>query len=448
MQLLCNGVRLDLYDNASLQFKHTNPLFAFDKLECERTTQFKLPCTHTNDGVLALARIPAYAGAGMRQKFTAQLQDGIVVKNGYLYVSDYDGKDYTAIFVTGELLGLQAVKNAGNLADFYTPTATAPYGQPAAFAGLTLFQTLNYCNVTVDGGGISRYSVEPSICRPCINLGVLAVNTLQQTLGIGLTIPYDLYEFVYLPEQYVDQNGDEINTQGTNIALRDNLPEWNGVQLAQILANLGGYLLNFENNTLTFVKNVSELQSAIDITAKLIKMQKVERTLPNYAQHNYVRWADEDEYGYPAKNKTDYAISNDNIAYERDAYTLAGQPTIEVTPYGMSIYDVALVWDKYSRSWIGNQIVPMGANFFARLKLNGTYPTYLRGYNLHGYPSANPIIQALCSLATSVQVQVRMTLGEYNDITPLGTLMVQGTRYVWLERSWQKDTATFTLARI
>lgn len=114
-QLVCNGVRLDLYDNTSLQYKHNNPLFAFDDLQCERTTQFKLPCTPTNDSVLSLARIPAYAGTGMRRKFAAQMTDGTVVKDGYLYVSAYDGKDYTAIFVTGDLVGLQAIQDAGSL---------------------------------------------------------------------------------------------------------------------------------------------------------------------------------------------------------------------------------------------------------------------------------------------------------------------------------------------
>lgn len=116
-RLVCNGVALDLYDNAGLQFTHDNPLFAFDKLSCERTTQFKLPSTPTNDRVLSLARVPAYSGTGMRRRFSAQLQDGTTTKDGYVYVSEYDGKDYNAIFVTGELVGLQAIKDAGKIRD-------------------------------------------------------------------------------------------------------------------------------------------------------------------------------------------------------------------------------------------------------------------------------------------------------------------------------------------
>ena len=51
MQLLCNGVFVDLYENTKIQFTHYNPLFAFDSLKCERTTQFKLPTTKKNDSL-------------------------------------------------------------------------------------------------------------------------------------------------------------------------------------------------------------------------------------------------------------------------------------------------------------------------------------------------------------------------------------------------------------
>ena len=120
MQLLCNGVFLDLYENTNVQFTHDNPLYAFDKIKCERTTQFKLPCTPTNDSVFALARIPAYTGDGMRRKFDAQLQMSGIVQNGYLYVSAFDGKDYEAIFVTGELVGLQKIAQLGKIGEIMT----------------------------------------------------------------------------------------------------------------------------------------------------------------------------------------------------------------------------------------------------------------------------------------------------------------------------------------
>lgn len=120
MRLLCNGVALDLEAGATMSFKKLNPLFAFDKLTCERTQSFNLPATPTNDLVLELAKIPAYYGAGMRRRFDAELQDGTVVKQGYLYVDKYGKGKYSAVFVTGELFGLLKIKGAGKIPELIT----------------------------------------------------------------------------------------------------------------------------------------------------------------------------------------------------------------------------------------------------------------------------------------------------------------------------------------
>ena len=128
MQLICNGVRLDLPSGSGLQFTHDNPLFSFDKLSCERTTQFKLPRTETNDRVFALARVPAYDGVGMRRKFAAQLVDGTLVKDGYLYVGSWSGTEYNAVFVTGELVGLQRLRDLGNIGDYMHYTDVVQIG--------------------------------------------------------------------------------------------------------------------------------------------------------------------------------------------------------------------------------------------------------------------------------------------------------------------------------
>ena len=175
MQLVCNGVALDLYEDTGLQFTHKNPLFAFDDLECERTTQFKLPSTPTNDRVFSIARIPAYAGTGMRRRFSAQLQAGAIVKNGYLYVASFDGKDYAAIFVTGELVGLQAIRDAGSLKDWYAP------------AGTIVWSTANVKDANTTAGqatlAITRYKSDNAPCHPSFDLGDLIQNAYNDLTG-------------------------------------------------------------------------------------------------------------------------------------------------------------------------------------------------------------------------------------------------------------------------
>lgn len=190
-QLVCNGERLDLYENTSLQFTEENPLFAFDKIKCERTTSFKLPATPTNDRVFALARIPAYAGEGMRRKFAAQLQADSMVKDGYLYVSSFDGKDYSAVLVCGELVGLQAIKNLGKIADFMSFDETVMY--------LTSGELPSYG--VNDLWGNVQYKHESEFLHPSISVKLLYEAILEAQSITGEALPASVENVRIIPAE-------------------------------------------------------------------------------------------------------------------------------------------------------------------------------------------------------------------------------------------------------
>ena len=180
MQLVCNGVALDLPEGAGLQFTQENPLFAFDNLKCERTTQFKLPATATNDRVLSVARVPAYSGEGMRRKFAAQLQAGAIVKNGLLYVTAWNGKEYDAVFVTGEMIGLQAIKDAGKVSEILS----APTGIVWDVANV---KDANSVQIYGQGVALARYLTNASPCHPSFDLGVIMKEAYRQITGRALS---------------------------------------------------------------------------------------------------------------------------------------------------------------------------------------------------------------------------------------------------------------------
>lgn len=175
MQLVCSGEKLDLYENTNIQFTDDNPLFAFDKLSCERTTAFKIPATAKNDRVFSLARVPAYKGEGMRRKFDAQLQLGAVVKDGYLYVGSWSGKEYETIFVTGEFVGLQALKDAGKIADYW------------GSAGTVVWSAANVKDANTAEGqanvAITRYKTNGVLCLPSVDLGDVMNLAYQRLTG-------------------------------------------------------------------------------------------------------------------------------------------------------------------------------------------------------------------------------------------------------------------------
>ena len=118
MSFNVGGRFLDLPSDFDLQFTKKNPLFAFDDLECERTTSFRVPKTPNNMQIFGFSNDYHRRGVAMRERVRAQWQNGIVVKDGYLYVSRFSGNDFDCIFVTGELLFLRNLRELGTVNQF------------------------------------------------------------------------------------------------------------------------------------------------------------------------------------------------------------------------------------------------------------------------------------------------------------------------------------------
>lgn len=112
------GRVLDLPANFKLQFVKKNPLFAFDELEVERTTTFAVPKTPNNLLALGFANDFHRRGEIMRRKVEAQMQSGTVTRDGYLYVGSFNGSEFECIFVTGDLLFLQRLRDLGDISQF------------------------------------------------------------------------------------------------------------------------------------------------------------------------------------------------------------------------------------------------------------------------------------------------------------------------------------------
>lgn len=118
VQFSIGGKLLDLPSNIKLQFTKKNILFAFDNIEVERTTSFNVPATPNNMRIFNFSHDIHASGTSMRDRLDAELRVGIVSKRGYLYVGSYSDGQFECIFVTGELLGLQSIKELGNIAQY------------------------------------------------------------------------------------------------------------------------------------------------------------------------------------------------------------------------------------------------------------------------------------------------------------------------------------------
>ena len=117
MRIRIGDTYADVPEELNLQFTKKNILFAFDEIECERSTSFSLPATEHNATILQLAGEEHTTGGGMRVRYDAVVEVDSVQKTGYLYTTEFDRvkREYKCVFVCGELLELQRIKNAGKL---------------------------------------------------------------------------------------------------------------------------------------------------------------------------------------------------------------------------------------------------------------------------------------------------------------------------------------------
>ena len=148
IQLICNGVEVDVPRGTSIAWKNTNILFAFDKASCERSLTFTLPSTATNDRVFELCRLPQYVGQGFRRLYDAEYRDGLLVKRGYAYVTQSQKSGYNVTLVVGELTALKRLKDAGKVGEVLPDAAiTVPKAEvdarQAEYSGLKVLQTVH-----------------------------------------------------------------------------------------------------------------------------------------------------------------------------------------------------------------------------------------------------------------------------------------------------------------
>lgn len=564
MQFNVNGQYLELPADFSIQFQKKNILFSFDNIECERSTSFDIPATPTNDRIFELSRQVQNTGSGMRKRYDAELQGIGVTKRGYLYVSSADKSAYNVVFVTGELLGLQAIRNAGKLADFLHLTDTTVYsvngsspavGESSIWDGVnykkptgalirpsirlgqlydTIFSTLGvtHSQIPAEAASIriipseikgikkesvtltenSRAMVTDGTYPVCLyvsnsllgnvisysaarvarreNNGATTYTGMARVFyakqNIVITFPDDWNDDLFIGrflssynknEEYlleifeflgdrsfnrnknitgeslrgrtveIEQGGefliisknDYIYTQGSGgltegwsfagvdcaveiegeemtsgayVRLQDNLPEITAVDLLKYIAAFSGRMLYYDDaNGITFDNLDFETWKNKEIK-DILTFENITREFSDYAQRNVVQFAD--------NRGIAYTIVNDNLNAEKELQTL---PFLQ----GGGVDDAIYIDDTIEGDVVGTN---GGGDYLARVEL-----------------PKNAGLQALCDASTSVTIKARMSLLEYEVITPKTALYYDGVRYVWTEAQWSKGVATFKLSK-
>lgn len=186
------GTILDVPIGLKIEFKKKNILFAFDNIEIERTTAFSLPKTPTNLRVFDFSNDIHRVGTAMRIRVAAQMRIGLVSKNGYLYVSDYNYKSqsFNCIFVTGDLLELKELKELGRASDLIYDGNDS-----------VLYNVLTEASMVLPEFRVLRSYSDDGVYRPSYRLDYILDWLLSKTDVIADVVPSSLDVLITNPNQ-------------------------------------------------------------------------------------------------------------------------------------------------------------------------------------------------------------------------------------------------------
>jgi hypothetical protein len=218
----------------------------------------------------------------------------------------------------------------------------------------------------------------------------------------------------------------QVSTSSENAGewrLQDNLPDITLTELLKAIAAELGYILNYTEADGIIFDTIDTDTVTVKSLNTLTKKGEVVRTFGKYAQHNYVQFADDEQFQNVQFTAVDHTIDNDNISNDK---------TLLKLPWTCGVQDAQHVRDKAGRT------KPLEIRF---------NPDEFEIYALFAKIEKNADIQNLCDRSTQIKIEAQMPLLQYDAIKPKTGLLVDGSTYLWTERSWQKDVLKLTLAQ-
>lgn len=347
-----NGQYLELAEDFSLQFKKSNILFAFDNIECERSTSFDVPATPHNNRVFSLAKWVQTDGIGMRRKYEAQMQDGMVTQDGYLHIDMYNAGKYKAVFVTGELLGLKKIRDAGKIKDFWKP------------AGGIVWSVENIKDANDVLGNpfaMVRYVSNVALLHPSFDLSDVCAYAYAELTG--KTFPPRLQIYRLIPKEVTGMEKTDCTLTYTGT----------GAELAPTAAQaaLGNTLQN--EGLLSAVETFDQILRVRQNTYQYIKLrewrakQTLILTFPNNFPNDYFLMRIEDTGA--ADDPVDVVYSRSWFLGDYYFYQATGGGTIvpdDIPPLAGRSVTVESGWAfvLMSRSWFAYEPSPLNLNGF------------------------------------------------------------------------------------
>lgn len=430
-QFKIDGKYLEL-GGVKLSWTRKNMLFAFDNVELDRTTSFEIPNTAENADIFGLAGVAAFNGDGMRRRYAAIMEDGIISKSGYLYLTGYNQqkRTYSSCFVTGENQILKAIKDSGNIGDYLTRTDIP---ETAIFNDVVTTTHQNF------GTYSYFYYLGDKHLIPSLSLKNL-LSKCATHFGLSVTWPSDIDEAYLTPDKLIDADGEALEFGDTARAW-DNLPQITFNDLIKVVGNLCGKLPLVVGNVLTFEGGHAGWGTYR--VADVIGVESLTRTAADFARNNYIIAPCREmnnpftpiDNGYNDYNiieplysripnggkPSQYLIDNDNLEEAK---------TISEFPF----------------TAIANKFEDAGV-FMLRKRVGGDLVAYGQTGGLYSLPVSS-IIQDVCTESTTIKASVRMSLFDFMTLKETTHVILNNVRYAWTNAQYNAGVCALELCKI
>ena len=210
---------------------------------------------------------------------------------------------------------------------------------------------------------------------------------------------------------------------GFRLYLQNNLPDVTYTELLQSYAALNGKMLAYDSeNEKFYFTDLTDYKVKELTDTNVISVKSIERIYGDFAQHNLVTFADDDDVKNPVRR--DYTIKNLNLDYENKFVEM---PFYAGGARGLS------------------QLVTSDECYVLSASTNVTILSH--PYSYRPRIKQTPTLEALCAQSTSVQLKVLMTAADYFGIKSNTAFGWHGCVWFWTECSWSDGVAELKLSK-
>lgn len=223
------------------------------------------------------------------------------------------------------------------------------------------------------------------------------------------------------------------------VSLYDNLEERKITDILKDVAAIGGVLIDVRGGVVTLDSDYSDiLTKSADVDLRdVISVSTLTRTFSDYAQRNTINFEKSRNVKDIDRVSLEYLINNKNIQSDKYLLTIGWSEGGSELPADEDAQRLIAVYPNTVEDI--NADIPMIAS--AELSLPDLLMTRVG-------ITRNPLVARLVEKSTSISVTVRMKMFEFDRIASDTVFWFNGSRWVWIEAKWSKDTVTLELAQL